>query len=176
MRIHTDCVTSRDVHEALAGMHSDVYAEVSTFGSRTRDHALEVRLFAWESEGRRHTNTGRYGAGDGAATWDEWGVMFARLFAADPNLLCGWAYSGFDHYHVVTGNRFTVEGVQGEPHMLHSWTRKAPDLAIAGELVTGRACKCGAIYRNLSLYSEQFVRIFGRTRTERGFKRVADVA
>lgn len=177
MRLHTDTLTERDIHAAIGDLPA-IYAETTTFGSRTRDHAIETRLFAFEGgPGRAHVNTGRYGAGHPAATWDEWGVMFARLFAKDKNMLAGWAYSGFDHYHIVTNNRFTPDGIDGEPHARHRWwQRQAPPMTVRGEVITGTWCKCGAARYSLSRYDARFERIFGRTWTERGFTRIEAVA
>jgi hypothetical protein len=83
-------------------------------GSRSRDHAFDVKL---EGESRRRPNGGssgvEYGSGY-AATWDQWGVFLAVLFDLDPNALTPYD-SGREAFTARTHERFmpteSVEGV-----------------------------------------------------------------
>src|SRR5690606_42006219 len=93
MRIHTD--KTNEVRAAIwraTGALPGVYAEVSEHGSRSRAGALELRL---TGNSGRYRNTGRWGADwEKSATWDEWGVVLAAVFAADPHAICGTAKIG----------------------------------------------------------------------------------
>lgn len=74
-------------------------------GSRTHDHAFEVKL---EGASRRRPNGGSSGAGSGyAATWDQWGVFLGHIFRLDENAKC-WAYTDADEFHYRTNNRFDL--------------------------------------------------------------------
>jgi hypothetical protein len=166
MRLHTN-LTHRDLYGITHGIDG-VWPEFTEHGSRKRERAFEFHLVADQRKGRRRGNSGRYGAGDYAATWDEWGMVFARLFALDPEMDC-YAYHGIEDFHWKTGQRFSAFGVllhRGDdrwefrnpadlfltPHDQHRWNW---DQA-GSELETDdheRAtihvswCKCGAIRR-----------------------------
>lgn len=146
MRIHTDHLTFNQVINAAMDMQ-DVYIDVTRHGSRKRDHAFELSVSAEPRKGRRPRNSGNRGAdeGEAAATWDEWGVIFARLFDIDPGMTCH-AYDGAEHYHWSTGNRFRDPATL-EMHDQHRWE-------YSGQAVTGSyhvsECKCGAIRRWLT--------------------------
>lgn len=152
MRIHTDKVS--DVRTAIYGATATlpgVYADVTEHGSRSRAGALELRVTAEPRPGRRLASTmgpnSPGNRGEYAATWDEWGAVFAAIFTADPNATC-YAYDGADHFHWATGNRY--DGRPINRHDQHRWE-------LAGEVVTGayavHACKgrrgepCPAIRR-----------------------------
>ncbi len=101
MRLHTN-LTSADIYEAArtAGVDLD---KAEAHGSRKRDRAFEVKL---TGNSRRRPNGGNYGAGDAyAATWDQWGIFLAVLFARDPALTC-WAYDGAEAFGYATNWRF----------------------------------------------------------------------
>lgn len=143
MRLHTDTVTATDVHRATLTLPG-VFAEVTTHGSRIRDHALEVKL---TGNGRR-ANSGAYGAGyENGATWDEWGAVMAALYELDPSALWGSGkyptYRDAEHFHWVTGDRFR-EGMPTNPHKLHRFGIYVP--SATGTYRVG-TCKCGAIHR-----------------------------
>lgn len=125
MRIHTDKVAevASAIYNTTFNSLTGVYANIRRHGSRSRDGAVELRL-----EGNGYArNTGQYGA-DGyeqGATWDEWGVVLAAIFDTDPNAFAGSAkypvYAGAGHFHAITCNRFTPEGLPGDTHKRHNW-------------------------------------------------------
>lgn len=144
MRIHTD--KTSEVRAAIwraTGALPGVYAEVSEYGSRSRAGALELRLTG---------NSPRYTADnqDRAATWDEWGVVLAAVFAADPHAICGTAkrpvYAGVNDFHWQTGERFVhappaIEtggrALPEDTHTSHHWDYVARD--------TVECTKCTAV-------------------------------
>lgn len=105
MRLHTDKITSSDIHMA-AIVARVAPVEFSRHGSRKRSHAFEVKLIG---ESKRHPNAGAargyFDQDVYAATWDQWGVFLAHLFAIDPNMTC-WAYDGAADYAARTADRF----------------------------------------------------------------------
>lgn len=143
MRIHTDTLTFNQVINAAMDMQ-DVYIDVTSHGSRKRDHAFELSVSAEPRKGRRPRNTGNRGAGEGeaAATWDEWGVIFARLFDIDPDMTC-YAYDGTEDYHWKTGDRFRDLATL-DMHDQHRW-EWVP--APSGSPWHESRCKCGAVRR-----------------------------
>lgn len=107
MRIHTDILQT---HQLYAALPSGVHLEHTHHGSRKRDHAYEVKLYADPGVDRRgvsrafNSNTGNYGSVGGytkAATWSEWGDWLAELYAADPTMIAG-PYDGVDDFVVQT--------------------------------------------------------------------------
>ncbi|HBH59913.1 MAG TPA: hypothetical protein DDY41_17665 [Arthrobacter bacterium] len=123
MRLHTNTLTWRAVHEALdrAILAGRIPAHVSLitcaeYRSRVRKAGIEIQLGTYDKEpgdGRRWSNTGTHGAnseanGEGvyAATWNEWGWFLAEVFAADPEAKCNW-YDGAAAFHARTKNAFT---------------------------------------------------------------------
>lgn len=154
MKIHTDTLTRRDLHEAV-GPIAGVYVDISDEGSASRNHGFVIHLTADLRKGRRRTNTGHRGSGtewDYAATWDEWGMFFAHLFAVDPNLIAGDNYSGLDHYQWCTGKRFVGRndgpdgpilniGTHCDQHRWSGWVN------LAGDRTQGCSKDCGAIKR-----------------------------
>lgn len=154
MKVHTDTLTAADVYAATANLPG-VYAEVTTHGSRDRARALSIKL---EGNGRRG-NSGSYGAMDDgtfAATWDEWGVVIARLFALDPAARFGDksnpVYDGAEHYHWTTGDRFRAGELPADTHKAHRWEW---DGNAAGGRYTVSHCKgskgkpCTAVTRRM---------------------------
>lgn len=105
MRIHTDTITAFDIHAAAraAGM-TGVDATFTSHGSRKRDHAFNVNLTGTSS---RRPNTGKYGAvsDEHAATWDEWGMFLAALYAVDPDMDATY-YADAADFHRQTHDRF----------------------------------------------------------------------
>lgn len=99
-----------------------MYATASQHGSRARQRAFEVSL-----EGNGHLkNSGHYGAAaDQGATWDEWGVIIARLFYLDPHAFWGSAkrptYAGAEDFHELTGDRFRSLEIPSDTHKRHRW-------------------------------------------------------
>lgn len=129
MRIHTDKTSAvwGAIYEAVRGLPG-VYSDVSEYGSRSRKGALELRL---RGNSGRHPNSGRWGADSGeyAATWDEWGIVLAAVFDADPEAICGTAkrpvYAGADDYHWQTGERFAAGTMPEDTHVNHLWNWRA---------------------------------------------------
>jgi NADH:ubiquinone oxidoreductase subunit len=118
MRIHTDHLTGQDIRETLVstGLHGDGVRLVLTgHGSRSRHHAFEMRLYTYggcdrNGRTRRHANGGNYGASaEMAATWDEWGILLARLFELDPNMNATY-YAGRDDFMDKT-RRYVPRGM-----------------------------------------------------------------
>lgn len=101
MRIHTDAHLSTILE---AARQARVYlVKCDEHGSRSRSRAFEIKL---EGDSRRRPNGGQSGAGSGyAATWDQWGVFLAFIFAADDTASC-WAYAGAADFHYKTNGRF----------------------------------------------------------------------
>lgn len=156
MRIHSDTLTQQHVHDAVRLIPS-AYAEVTRHGSRKRDHALEAKLSATaKGSGRRHGNSGQYGAmgpdTDYALMWDEWGEVISRLYMVDPAAIVG-PYESADHFHWVTGNRFSPDrGTTLRPH-IHRWDnqrRSAGGAYYVWECKGSRGKACTAILRSLA--------------------------
>ena len=102
MRIHSDSLRQVDVALAAYAVSPHLTVETIRRGSRSRGHSIDVRMI-WEGpkckgDHRRHTNTGTYGAGEWAATWDEWGLVIDRLFDMDPDAIVGPYESRADFY------------------------------------------------------------------------------
>lgn len=114
---------------------SDVYAAANAAGvclyrfdvrgARTHAHGYNVHL---EGSSGRATNSGHFGAGSHpAATWDEWGVFLAHLFAVDPTTDATY-YKGRDDFDLQTGERYTPTGLAEShtPCRTHKWEYAAP--------------------------------------------------
>lgn len=157
MRIHTDNVDAavRAATDAAAQLEG-VYAETIRYGSRSRAGAFELRVTADKRPGRRpHNGFANDTAGEYGATWDEWGAIFAAIFAVDPDATCR-AYDGADDYHWQTAGRFR-HGMPTETHDQHRW-------AYEGDALTGTyssyRCRCGATRRQMR-YGHTFAEIAG---------------
>jgi len=168
MRIHTNTLTETDVWTFVRGVNAigdrsgppaltGVGGTAVSHGSRTHARALEVQLTGTSP---RRPNTGTRGSDSDvyAATWDEWGMMLARLFHRDPAMVVGSVgrpiYLNAEHFHWATGNRFAAPMsydalTSATQHRNHGWE-------YVGELVGGRysvnSCKrgpapCGALRR-----------------------------
>lgn len=118
MKIHSDVIGYEgDVRRGLDApkLHGDidrnVIVEVTRKGSRSHSYAYDVSL-EWvgdkvKGDGRRHKNSGKYGADTGtyAAFYDEWGWFLAQLFELDPNMVAG-RYKGYTDFHQSTDFKF----------------------------------------------------------------------
>lgn len=109
MRIHTDLLTTSDIHSAALIARVD-YAEggFTIHGSRKRARAFNVLL---TGESRRRPNGGKRGAIRDdvfAATWDQWGVFLSVLFEADPEMVTPY-YKDSDEFHHRTDGRFEMK-------------------------------------------------------------------
>lgn len=172
MRLHTDVLDHGKVYDIIGdltkqGKITGVWAEHMWHGSRSRAHGFDLRLTADPRKGRRRfTNSGYAGATDGeyAATWDEWGIILAALYEADPNMT-GDYYADAEHYHWSTGNRFR-DGGPAETHDTHRWAYKGHHLTGDGYPVS--ECKCGSLRRYVGKHDRGgFERLFGRKWGER---------
>lgn len=96
MRIHSDKLTADDLVRTARAMPG-VYIEITEHGSRKRDHAYEVTMYADPGKDRhgitrRYKTGGAYGTTDGryrALTWVEWGDFICELFRRDPEAIVG---------------------------------------------------------------------------------------
>lgn len=103
MRIHSDILNRGDVSDAAQAAGIVTFVRLSTVGSRSRARAFDVILSGTSS----HRTQWHGGAGERAATWDEWGMFLGRLFELDPDAHCGKnSYQSAAHYHWMTGDRF----------------------------------------------------------------------
>lgn len=131
MRLHTNSLTASDLW--AAARIAEVDLELTTHGSRSRDHAFNVTL---RGNSNRRPNTGRSGSADEfAATWDQWGVFLAELFDRD-NTLVAAHYTDADTFHLMTAGRFE----NGWPEDAHGDHR----FEYAGIPYTQKCKKCSA--------------------------------
>lgn len=136
MRIHSDTLTSLNVYEAARIARAEV--EVTSHGSRSRNHAFNVTL---TGESKRRPNSGKRGAGDDyAATWDQWGVFLAMLFALDPTMVTPY-YADADEFHERTSDRFDV------PFFWPADTHGDHTFRFAGTPREQACTKCSAVQR-----------------------------
>ena len=114
MRIHTSTLTTADIYNAARHARVDV-VDLTEHGSRSHDHAFNVKL---EGESRRRPNGGASGKGYAtgyAATWDQWGVFLAILFDVDPTLVTPY-YADRQAFHRHTDGRFGAAPILDEGH------------------------------------------------------------
>lgn len=133
MRIHANTLTDADVY-AAARLARVELATFTRHGSRSRDHAYEIKL---TGESRRRPNGGSYD-NEYAATWDQWGVFLAALFNADASIKC-WAYDGAFDFHQRTMYRFE-DGWPADAHGDHTFRYN-------GTPYQQECTKCSAIQR-----------------------------
>ena len=175
MRIHTD-LTRADVHRIIReGKHHAYALTLTEHGTRTaKARGLELQLTGTST---RQRNSGFYGAAgtdDYAATWDEWGIVLAGIFAADPTAIMGSAkhpvYADADDYHWKTGDRFRwlTTSASTYYHANHTW-RWAEGMPM-GET----RCKCGAVRRYRDDYQESVGVVVPSIRTTRARRYVGE--
>jgi hypothetical protein len=108
MKIHTDVLTSFDIHHATsaAGMHGVYAVNFKQCGSRSKDHAFDLSLRG-NSTRRPNPGTGGRNFSDDeyAATWDEWGMFIHALYQIDPDALIG-QYGSRAVFEETTCGRF----------------------------------------------------------------------
>lgn len=108
MKIHSDTLTTRDIHKAVPdGCYLAYFSTldgrtvfIDTIGSRSHDRAYIVRL-----SGSGKTNM--RGLPDKAATYEEWGYFIANLFTQDESAICGNYKSAAD-FDFKTESRFPM--------------------------------------------------------------------
>jgi hypothetical protein len=111
MVIRSDIITESDIRHALAETRSedceDIYLDedgIQAFKPRRKAYGFK---FYCESCGGRRARNGRPGH---AASWDAYGLLFARLFKVDPNAYIAW-YDGIEQFIEAT-NRYQPRGAQ----------------------------------------------------------------
>lgn len=139
MRIHTNsAVTYSVIHEAAKAANATLESS-DIKGSRSHDQAWEIAL---TGESRRRPNFGK-NSDSYAATWDQWGVFLAAIFAVDSEAKC-WAYENRDDFDWKTGDRFDGNSFPADYHGDHKFD-------FVGILVTNvslqRCRKCSATKR-----------------------------
>lgn len=141
MRIHTDNAAQVEaaIRDAAAARRGVYIERLTTHRSRKRAGALD---FALSGTSNRNTQSGKYKA----ATWDEWGVVLAAAFAADPNADATY-YQGADHYHWMTGDRFH-DGMPADTHAQHRWDVQGRSLT--GTYTISKCTKCSAHSRRVA--------------------------
>lgn len=145
MRIHTSA-TREQIERALSGLPGVRAETLTEHRSATHPRAFELHLSGSGRHGGQSFGTQDYKS----ATWDEWGVVMARIFGADPLTRMGGTaerpvYADADEYHWKTGDRFRDETMPNDTHPQHRWE-------ITGTVSTGsyslRECrKCSAVQR-----------------------------
>jgi len=147
MRLHTDTIELHQVHQAAHVARADI--TISVHGSRKRDHAFDVKL---TGESRRRPNGGSSNS-EYAATWDQWGVFLAHLFAIDPRMTC-WAYRDGRDFFTKTAARFGASAVSNNGEDLGfvalGWPEDAHGdhtFRYAGTPYEQRCTKCSAVQR-----------------------------
>lgn len=138
-----------DVIGNLPGVDVDVAAR----GSRSHVRSLDVYLTGTSS--RRPNNRGAHGGYDYAATWDEWGMFLARLYAADPAMVAGTVarpiYANAEHFRWATAGRFdTLTPAQQHGGVGHRWEYDGWE-SVTGSYVVHTCARgkspCGAVRR-----------------------------
>lgn len=146
MQIHTDTLAVGDIIRATDGL-PDVHVDVTQHGSRSRARKFDVTLSAVPRKGRRPRNSNRPAMFDAAATWDEWGVFLTRLFDTDPGMTVPRVYEDPEHFHWMTGARFSNGGpTEQDRHDQHRWEFQGHS---PQKTYVVHECTCGAIHRHL---------------------------
>lgn len=144
MRIHTnkpEAVASA-IMEAVRDLPGVYTTQHSTHRSRSRSAALELRLSGnspYMSQGGDRDEK--------AATWDEWGVVLAAVFAADESATAGEYLNG-EHFHWTTGNRFR-HGMPEDTHARHKWEYQGT--VVTGAYTVSTCKKCTAMSRRIAV-------------------------
>lgn len=105
MRIHLN-LTAPEVDHLLdaarraAGVQ---FERKSHHGSQSHTMAVDVIL----SGDAPHRINSRDTYAENAASWDQWGIFLAVIYAADPTAK-SWAYDDAQDFHEQTGNRFNA--------------------------------------------------------------------
>lgn len=118
MRFHTNILTHTDLRYALRFAADKVpgtdfldYQRPALHGSRSRNHAFEIRLEGDGTATRRRVNPGRSGDYSDlpfAAGWDAWGWLISYLYVIDP-LMRSYAYENADSFRERTNGAFRLD-------------------------------------------------------------------
>jgi hypothetical protein len=138
MKIHTS-LTRDQVLQAVRST-PDVFVHYLTeHGSQSADRAFNIVLSG--SSPRR----GQATIGDGdyhAATWDQWGVVLGKIYAADPRARIAGVYRDAADFHWQTSDRFLPCNARSLIMCLqHRW---AP---VPGGYAAACTHPCGAVKR-----------------------------
>lgn len=111
MIIRSDIITESDIRHALALTryedHEDILLDedgIQTFKPRSKQYGF--RFYCESLSGRRARN-GRPGH---AASWDAYGLLFARLFKIDGSAFIAW-YDGIEQF-IESTNRYQPRGAR----------------------------------------------------------------
>lgn len=131
MKIHSDTLTLQDIRSAvpegcyLAAFYhkGDEWTSIGQEGSRSRERGFVVRL-----SGSSKSTMQRLP--DKAATWDEWGIFIAAIFAHDPDAICGWYSSLQDFIDKTTAEHDRIKQWRRDILPTHSapWLAQRSDL------------------------------------------------
>lgn len=123
MRIHSNTLTAADIYVATHDLPG-VHVEVTEHGSRSHTRAYEISL-SGTSNRRKNPGTYGYREVDHAATWDEWGVVIARIFDRDPHAVFGTVkhptYADSGDFDYQTAGRFDSLQMPFDTHQDHRW-------------------------------------------------------
>jgi len=157
MRIHTNATAEAIYVADLPG----VSATITEHRSQTHARAFELQL----------SGNGKYGSQYGnsdfkSATWDEWGVVMARIFAIDPSTRMGGSakrpiYADAEDFRWQTNGRFggwgevwlgsgpapfiAKPGLPEDTHPMHRWNFTG--YSAAGSYSVAECKKCSALKR-----------------------------
>jgi hypothetical protein len=111
MVIRSDIITESDIRRALTETrsedHEDIYLDDEGIQSfKPRRKACGFKFYCESVSGRRARN-GRPGK---AASWDAYGLVFARLFKIDPSAYIAW-YDGIEQF-IDNTNRYQPRDAQ----------------------------------------------------------------
>lgn len=145
MRLHTNTLNTANLNTAARDAGVTV-VKMTHHKSQTRVGAFELRL---SGSSPRNAMRSDYKA----ATWDEWGLVLAALYALDPDMVVNaGTYLSADHFHWVTAHRFdttnpghaTVEG----QHKVHSW--ELSGTAATGSYYVYECRGCNTLMRRIA--------------------------
>lgn len=137
MRIHT-ALDEGTIRQAIRAAGCTV-ERLNRHGSRSHAGSFDVIL---SGSSPRQGQAGGYMA----ATWDEWGVFLAAIFARDPRAKCSGAYLDAGHFAWATGGRYGPTFELSGQHRLHRWQWTGQ---VVTRTYTVHECECGAVRRYL---------------------------
>jgi hypothetical protein len=139
MIIHSDVFTYRHFEDAAAWAGVKIES-IERKGSKSRHASFKFYL---SGSSPYAPGFGRsFGEGVKAASWDEWGIFFARLFMLDPQAHCGKrGYQNEDDFHWVTGGRFRTLHPRNQ-HKRHKW--QPLGMVDSTDKHCMAICECGA--------------------------------
>jgi hypothetical protein len=131
MKIHSDTLTLQDVLSAVPsgcyladpGEKFQGYTNVGIEGSRKRERGYVVRISGSSSYMMQRLP-------EKAATWDEWGIFIAAIFAHDPKAICGHYKSLKDFIEQTTKEHDRIKQWRRDLLPTHSapWLAQRSDL------------------------------------------------